>query len=79
MNILGYILIIFALADFATSWIGINLTPFLPNNVAQFSPIIIGGIGYLLINAKTTQSGTDDPALDRFREKPKKKIKKKSK
>ena len=42
MHILGYILIIFALADFASSWMGINLTPFLPNAIAQFSPIIIG-------------------------------------
>lgn len=79
MHILGYILIIFALADFASSWMGINLTPFLPSAIAQFSPIIIGGIGYLLLNAKSTQSGSDDPALDRFREKPKKKVKKKSK
>ncbi len=58
MHILGYILIIFALADFASSWMGINLTPFLPNAIAQFSPIIISGIGYLLLNAKSTQSGS---------------------
>ena len=50
MGAIGGILIIFALADFVLSWMGINLTPFLPPAIARFSPIIIGGIGALLLN-----------------------------
>ena len=49
MKILGYILIIFAVADFASSYAGYNLTPFLPNGIARFSPIIIGLIGGALV------------------------------
>lgn len=51
MQIIGYILIIFAVADFGLSYVGINLTPFLPPAIATFSPIVIGGVGYLLVNA----------------------------
>ncbi len=50
MQILGTILIIFAIADFVLSYMGINLTPFLPPKISQFSPIIIGLIGGLLLN-----------------------------
>ena len=53
MQIIGYILIIFAIADFGLSWVGINLTPFLPNQIATFTPIVIGGIGYLFLNANS--------------------------
>ena len=49
MKILGFILIIFAVADFASSYAGYNLTPFLPNEIARFSPIIIGLIGGALV------------------------------
>ena len=49
MQILGTILIIFAIADFVLSYMGINLTPFLPPKISQFSPIIIGLIGGLLL------------------------------
>ena len=49
LGAIGGILCIFAVADFALSWMGINLTPFLPSEIARFSPIIIGGIGALLI------------------------------
>ena len=49
MKILGYILIIFAVADFGSSYAGYNLTPFLPNEIARFSPIIIGLIGGALV------------------------------
>lgn len=68
MQIIGSILIILAIADFGLSWLGINLTPFLPDGIARFSPIILGGLGYFFLNAKNFQSGSDDPALDRFRE-----------
>ena len=51
MQGIGSLLIIFAIADFGLSYMGINLTPFLPDGIARFSPIIIGGIGWLLVSA----------------------------
>ena len=50
MQIIGYILIIFAVADFGLSWLGINLTPFLPPEISRFSPIAIVLIGGFLVN-----------------------------
>jgi len=47
--IIGGLLVIFAFADFGSSYMGYNLTPFLPDGIARFSPIIIGGIGGLFI------------------------------
>jgi len=51
MQMSGGILIFVAIADFVASYIGINLTPFLPDGISRFSPIIIGGIGWLLVSA----------------------------
>lgn len=68
MQVIGSILIILAIADFGLSWLGINLTPFLPDAVAKFTPIILGGLGYFFLNAKKFQGSSDDPALDRFKE-----------
>ncbi len=51
MQMSGGILIFVAIADFVASYLGINLTPFLPDGIARFSPIIIGGIGWLLVSA----------------------------
>ncbi len=48
-DVLGVLFIIFAVADFATSWMGINLTPFM-GSASRFSPIIFGLIGSALIN-----------------------------
>ena len=59
MQIIGYILIIFAVADFGLSYMGINLTPFLPNQTATFSPIVIGGIGYFFLNASSKKNTAD--------------------
>ena len=42
---IGSILILFAIADFGLSYMGYNLTPFLPDGISRFSPIIIGLIG----------------------------------
>ena len=45
-QIIGGILIAFGVADFGLSWMGINLTPFLPSEIARFSPIafmLVGG------------------------------------
>ena len=54
-KILGILFIIFAVADFATSWMGVNLTPFM-GSASRFSPIIFGLIGSALININK-QSG----------------------
>ena len=43
------IFLIFAVADFALSWLGVNLTPFM-GSASRFSPIIFGVIGSVLIN-----------------------------
>jgi|TARA_B110000305_G_scaffold65979_1_gene73785 hypothetical protein len=52
LPIIGYVLIIFAAADFLLgNFAGINLTPFLPSAISSFSPLIIGGIGALLTRA----------------------------
>lgn len=50
-QILGVLLIVFAVADFAVSWMGINLTPFM-GSASRFSPIIFGLIGSFLMNLK---------------------------
>ena len=49
LQILGSLLLIFAVADFALSWMGVNLTPFM-GSASRFSPIIFGVIGSVLIN-----------------------------
>ena len=48
MKILGYILIVFAVADFGSSYAGYNLTSFL-GEASRFSPIVIGLIGGALV------------------------------
>ena len=50
-RIIGGILIAFGVADFALSWLGVNLTPFLPNEIARFSPIAFILIGGAIMNA----------------------------
>ena len=49
LQVLGSLFLIFAVADFALSWMGINLTPFM-GSASRFSPIIFGVIGSLLLN-----------------------------
>ena len=49
LQILGGLFLIFAVADFAVSWMGINLTPFMWS-ASRFSPIIFGVIGSVLLN-----------------------------
>ena len=46
IQILGSLFLIFAVADFALSWMGVNLTPFM-GSASRFSPIIFGVIGIL--------------------------------
>ena len=51
LQVIGGILLVFAIADFGLSWVGINLTPFLPPAISSFSPIVIGLIGGVLLKA----------------------------
>ena len=51
LQILGSLFLIFAVADFALSWMGTNLTPFM-GSASRFSPIIFGVIGSVLLNIK---------------------------
>ena len=44
LQVLGGMLLVFAVADFALSWMGINLTQFM-GPASRFSPIIFGVIG----------------------------------
>ena len=50
-EIIGGILIAFGVADFGLSWFGINLTPFLPPEIARFSPIAFIVVGGFIMNA----------------------------
>ena len=51
VQILGGLMIGFAIIDFALSYAGINLTPFL-GAASRFSPIVFGLIGSALLNSK---------------------------
>ncbi len=51
LQIFGSLFLIFAVADFALSWMGVNLTPFM-GSASRFSPIIFGVIGSILLNFK---------------------------
>ena len=51
LQILGSLFLIFAVADFALSWMGVNLTTFM-GSASRFSPIIFGVIGSVLLNMK---------------------------
>ena len=51
IQLLGMLLIGFAVLDFALSWMGVNLTPFM-GSASRFSPIIFGVIGSVLLNMR---------------------------
>jgi hypothetical protein len=53
-QIIGGILVAFGVADFGLSWVGINLTPFLPPEIARFSPI-----AFMLIGGAIMKTGGD--------------------
>ena len=48
-EILGILLIGFAIVDFAMSWMGTNLTAFL-GPLSQFTPLAAGLIGAMFLN-----------------------------
>ena len=50
LQVLGFLLVAFAVADFALSWAGVNLTSFM-GAASRFSPMIFGFIGVTLMNA----------------------------
>ena len=50
LQVLGFLLIAFAIADFAMSWAGVNLTSFM-GAASRFSPMIFGFIGATLMSA----------------------------
>ena len=49
LQVLGLLLIAFAIADFAMSWAGVNLTSFM-GSASRFSPMIFGFIGATLMS-----------------------------
>ena len=49
VELLGMLMIGFAMIDFALSWMGVNLTSFM-GPISRFSPMIIGFIGLGLLN-----------------------------
>ena len=51
LPVIGGLMIGFAVIDFAASFAGINLTPFL-GSASRFSPIVFGLIGSALLNSK---------------------------
>ena len=51
-EIIGILLIGFAVIDFAASFAGYNLTPFL-GSASRFSPIVFGLIGSALLNSNS--------------------------
>ena len=52
-TIVGYILIAAGIADFGLSYLGINLTSFLPPEISKFTPIALGGLGALILSGQT--------------------------
>ena len=68
-RIIGIILVIAGIADFGLSYMGINLTPFLPPAISKFSPMIIGGLGLLILNGQSSESNVDEDAPERFKDK----------
>ncbi len=80
MRTLGYIFIIIGVGDFILSLIGVNLTPFLPRQIATLTPILFGLLGGFLIKLadQEEQGGAegrtegDLKILEQFKKKTKK-------
>jgi V8-like Glu-specific endopeptidase len=62
-KLLGIGFILLGLIDFAVSFAGINLTPFLPRALSKFTPIIFGFIGGLLLK-QNSQLQNNEPQLE---------------
>ena len=50
LQMLGFLLVGFAITDFALSWAGVNLTSFM-GGASRFSPMIFGFLGATLMSA----------------------------
>lgn len=48
-EVLGILLIVFAVVDFGMSWMGTNLTAFL-GPLSQFTPLAAGLVGAMFLN-----------------------------
>jgi S1-C subfamily serine protease len=55
MRILGWGFILLGIFDFLSSLIGLNLTPFFPQGLSKFTPLIFGFIGSVLLKIKLEQ------------------------
>lgn len=55
-SVLGYLIVGVAIFDFASSWMGYNMTAFL-GEASRFSAIGLGLLGSVLINAGSNGSG----------------------
>ena len=62
IQLLGMLLIGFAVLDFALSWMGVNLTSFM-GPISRFSPMIVGFIGLALIKEKMTKEFTTNLSI----------------
>ena len=58
-TIIGYILIAAGIADFGLSYMGINLTSFLPPEISRFTPIALGGLGALILGGQPKDKDKD--------------------
>ena len=56
LQVIGGLFILFAIADFALSYMGTNLTGFM-GPVSRFSPMIFGFIGAVLVNLDGKEDG----------------------
>lgn len=80
MRTLGFIFIFIGVCDFVLSLIGVNLTPFLPRQIATVTPILFGLLGGFLIKLadQEEQGGAegrteeDLKILEQFKKKTKK-------
>jgi len=81
MRVLGWGFILLGIFDFLLSFIGVNLTPFLPRQIATVTPILFGLLGGFLIKLadqeeqRETEVRTEEDLkiLEQFKKKAKKK------
>ena len=64
LQVLGFLLIAFAVVDFAISWAGINLTCFM-GGASNFSPMIFVFLGATLLSAGKDGTYILSPHLQR--------------
>ena len=66
-SIIGMLLIIFAIIDFLVGWIGGgDIFSFLPWYISMFTPIIIGGIGFSLMETSGKSRQRESSESDEY-------------